>query len=201
MTALNRPFAAPARALALGAALISSALVAPIAATAQSSGPNAACNQALAYEKTAANDSSTRQAAYDAAAAGLAANLRCNDPQMRLVNEAYLLSMRAAAEHELKVGNWQRDMTRANMLLTQCTNWPGLRGKKPGIDCDTQRRYNELITKKITTMPSPMPGTPRPAASPGGAPASGTASPGPAGGARPTPVPLPTPPSPNRPPR
>jgi hypothetical protein len=190
---MNRPFAAPAQALALAAALSAALLVAPVAAHAQSTGPNTACNQALAYEKVAANDSSTRQAAYDAVAAGLAANQRCNDPQMRLVNEAYLLSMRAPAEHELKIGNWQRDMTRANMLLTQCANWPGIRGTPAATNCMTQRSYNELITKKLTTIPSPRPGTPPPAAA--------SAAPAASGAPRPMVAPPPTPPSPNRPPR
>jgi hypothetical protein len=190
---MNRPFAAPARALALAAALSSAVLVAPVAADAQSTGPNAACNQALAYEKVAANDSSTRQAAYDAVAAGLAANQRCNDAQMRLVNEAYLLSMRAPAEHELKIGNWQRDMTRANMLLTQCANWPGIRGTRAATNCMTQRSYNELIAKKLTTIPTPMPGTPRPATAPPAPAASGAP--------RPMVAPPPTPPAPTRSPR
>jgi len=145
------------------------------------------CFQALAYEKTAANDAATAQARYDSTVAGLGANQGCRDSQMHLVNEAYLLSMRAPAEHDLKIGNWQRDLTRANMLLSQCTNWPGLRGTKAGIDCDTQRRYNTIIAKTLSA-PSP---TPRPAAT-----AGATAAPGPARSA----MPLPTPPSPNRPP-
>jgi hypothetical protein len=108
---------------------------------------------------------------------------------MHLVNEGYLLSMRAPAEHDLKIGNWQRDLDRANMLLTQCTNWPGLRGTRAGIDCDTQRRYNTIIAKTLNA-PSP---TPRPATP---APVTTAAPPGPARSA----MPLPTPPSPNRPP-
>ncbi len=119
-------------ALTAAAAIAFAAVLAPLPAPAA---PNNACTQALEYEKTAASDSVTRQAAYDSAVAGLTANQRCTDAQMKLVNEAYLLSMRAAAEHELKIGNWQRDFERANMLLTQCTNWPGLRGKKAGTDC------------------------------------------------------------------
>ena len=196
MTVLNRPFVKPAPALAVAALLTVAASVASVGAPAQAQQSNAACFQALAYERTAANDSSTRQAAYDAAVAGLATNQRCTDAQMKLVNEAYLLSMRAAAEHELKVGNWQRDMTRANMLLTQCANWPGLKNTRAGTDCDTQRRYNDIIAKKLVT-PSPMPRAATPA------PAMTSPGPGATGGAArpPTPVPLPTPPSPNRPPR
>jgi hypothetical protein len=177
-------------ALALIAATSVAAFPSPGAAEVQ---PNAACAQALAYEKTAANDSVSRQASYDSAVAGLAANQRCNDAQMKLVNEAYLLSMRAAAEHELKVGNWQRDLTRANMLLTQCANWPGIRGTPAGTNCLTQRQYNAIVEKTLSAKP-----TPRPA--PSGAPASpGAASPAPAP-AR-SALPLPSPASPNRPPR
>ena len=65
---------------------------------------------------------------------GLAANQRCPDAQMKLVNEAYLLSMRAPAEHDLKIGDWQRDYARANMLLAQCSTWPGLKGSVAGQD-------------------------------------------------------------------
>jgi hypothetical protein len=174
---------------------LAAAVPSPSAAETQ---PNPACNQALAYEKTAANDSVSRQAAYDSAVAGLAANQRCNDPQMKLVNEAYLLSMRAAAEHELKVGNWQRDLTRANMLLTQCSNWPGIRGTPAATNCATQRQYNQIVEKTIMTKPTPRPA---PSGAPSGAataaPAAG--SPGPARVA--SPAPLPNPASPNRPPR
>ena len=152
-----------------------------------SAAPNDGCMQALAYEKTAASDSVTRQAAYDSAVAGLSANQRCADPQMRLVNEAYLLSMRAPAEHDLKIGDWRRDLARANMLLVQCTNWPGLRNTRAGTDCATQKRYNEIITKSLTAIPSAAPSA-RPA--PPTPPAGGTAMPLP----RPaSPIPSPTP--------
>jgi hypothetical protein len=169
-------------ALIAAAAIAFAALLAPVPARAD---PNAACKQALEYERTAASDSVTRQAAYDSAIAGLSANQRCNDAPMKLVNEAYLLSMRASAEHELKIGNWQRDFERANMLLAQCTNWPELRGKKAGNDCATQRQYNVMTVKTLTTQP-----TPRPAPS-----ASGT--PGAVGPAMPLPPPVTPIPSPS----
>jgi hypothetical protein len=175
--------ATAAMTLAAATAIAFAFVVAPRPASAASD-----CAQALAYEKRAANDSTTAQARYDSAVAGLTANRNCHDSQMHLVNEGYLLSMRAPAEHDLKIGNWQRDLDRANMLLTQCTNWPGLRGTRAGIDCDTQRRYNTIIAKTLTTQPTPPPATPTPAAT--------AAPPGPARSA----MPLPTPPSPNRPP-
>jgi hypothetical protein len=147
-------------ALALAAAALVAAFAAPTPALAAPSG----CDQALAYEKTAASDSVGAQARYDSAVAGLSANASCRDAQMHLVNEAYLLSMRAPAEHDLHIGNWRRDLDRANMLLTQCANWPGLKGTRAGGDCDTQRRYNEVIAKTLALPPpTPIPaGTPPP---------------------------------------
>ena len=156
MTANTRPTGPLA--LAAAAAVAFAAVLAPLAtpaAPAADAGPNAACSQALAYERTASNDAISRQAAYDSAVAGLTANQRCTDPQMRLVNEGYLLSMRAGAEHELKIGNWQRDLERANMLLAQCANWPGLRGTKAGNDCNTQRQYNQITYKNGVATPAP----------------------------------------------
>jgi hypothetical protein len=169
-------------ALAAAAAIAFAAVVAPRPAPAA---PDT-CAQALAYEKTAANDSASAQSRYDSAVAGLTANQTCRDAQMRLVNEAYLLSMRAPAEHDLKIGDWRRDITRANMLLAQCTNWPGLRSTRAGIDCGTQKRYNDIIAKTFASLP-----TPGPAGS--GRPAPPTP---PAGGAMPLPrpaSPIPTP--------
>jgi hypothetical protein len=176
--------ATAAMTLAAATVFAFAAVVAPRPAPAA---PNDGCMQALAYEKAAANDSATRQAAYDSAVAGLAANQRCADSQMKLVNEAYLLSMRAPAEHDLKIGDWRRDITRANMLLIQCTNWPGLRNTRAGADCATQRRYNEIITKTLAVQPSAAPST-RPA--PPTPPAGGSSMPLP----RPaSPIPSPTP--------
>ena len=147
-------------------------------AGAASAAPNDACAQALAYEKTASSDAQPAQARYDATVTGLAANRRCTDPQLKLVNEAYLLSMRAPAEHDLKIGDWQRDYARANMLLTQCSNWPGLKGSVAGKDCADQRRYNELIAKKLTATPAPA--------------AARTPAPAPAATVSPSPKPLPS---------
>jgi hypothetical protein len=143
-------------------------LTAPRASVAAPDG----CAQALALEKTAAADSAAPKARYDAAVAGLAANQRCHDARMQLVNEAYLLSMRAPAAHDLNVGDWRRDLTRANMLLMQCTNWPGLKGTKAGADCAQQRSFNNVLAQSLdapapTARPAPSPApTPTPAPAP-----------------------------------
>jgi hypothetical protein len=161
--------------LALAVAVVLAIAGALPAAAAPS--PPEACTRALALEKTAANDAVSRQAAYDAAVAGLAANQGCPDAQMHLVNEAYLLSMRAPAAHDLHIGDWRRDLTRANDLLLQCANWPGLKGTKAGQDCVTQRQYNGIIAKAFTApspTPAPAPRGPAPPTPP--APSSRPAS-------------------------
>jgi hypothetical protein len=158
------------------ASLVLAAAGGPTPAAAQSI--PVACAQALAYQKTAATDSLSAQSRYDSALAGLTANQGCRDAEMHLVNEAYLLSMRAPAEHDLHVGNWRQDLTRANMLLTQCANWPTLKGKKVAIDCDTQRRYNAQVAKTLDAIDRR---TPAPAATAGARPPAPTPTPTPSG--------------------
>ena len=124
-------------------ALLLSTLFAPAAGATPV--PRDPCAQALAYEKFASQDLVAAQARYDSSVAGLGANARCNDQQMRLVNEAYLLSMRAPAEHDLRIGNWERDLTRANSLLTECTGFPGLARTRVADDCRTQIQNNQRL--------------------------------------------------------
>lgn len=178
-------------AVAAAASIVLTAVLTPPVPAAAA--PSDGCMQALAYEKAAASDSVSRQAAYDSAVAGLTANQRCADSQMHLVNEAYLLSMRAGAEHELKIGDWKRDLTRANMLLEQCTSWPGLKGTKAGNDCLTQWKYNVATSQKLNATPAPAVST-APAAAPTRAPGAAAAPP-------PPPLPAPAGPNPSPTPR
>jgi hypothetical protein len=179
------------------AAIVAASIVAGPGA--RPAGAADACSRALEYEKAAATDKASAQARYDSAVAGLAANASCGDAQMHLVNEGYLLSMRAPAEHDLHIGNWQRDLDRANMLLTQCTNWPGLRGTAAGTNCAAQIRYNGIIAKNLTSQPTPAPAASNaPGAAPGASPAPATsAAPAPRlGPAMPPPAPPQPSPSP-----
>ena len=123
--------------------------------------PPDACAAALAYERTASADGVSRQAAYDAAVAGLTVNETCAKPQQRLVNEAYLLSMRAAAAHDLNVGDWRRDLARADALFTQCTTTRGLANTQAAKDCRTQLTYNRRYEAAASASPSPRPRRPR----------------------------------------
>jgi hypothetical protein len=120
-----------------------------------SAAPRDACGDALAYERTASDDGLSRQAAYDAAVAGLTVNQTCTNAQQRLVNEAYLLSMRAAAAHDLKVGDWRRDLARANMLLQQCTGWPGLARTRTAENCRAQLQFNRTYEAGLAAAPAP----------------------------------------------
>jgi hypothetical protein len=155
------------------------------------------CAQALAYEKSAANDTNSAQARYDSAVAGLTANTRCNDQQMHLVNEGYLLSMRAAAAHDLHIGDWQRDVTRANSLLTECTGFPGIVRTRVADDCRTQIQNNKHVMD-IYAAQAAASARPKPSTAPAASPAAGmssSASPAPRASTPPrTVVPVPTPP-------
>jgi energy-coupling factor transporter ATP-binding protein EcfA2 len=120
---------------------------------------NDACQRALTYTRISGNDATSSQAAYDAAMAGLNTNAQCSDPQAKLVNEAYLLSMRAPAERALRIGNWQGDLTRANALLAECASRPGLKDTAAGKDCQAQLFANG-VPKQQVTAPEPQPSTP-----------------------------------------
>lgn len=112
----------------------------------------------MTYLKTAADDRIPRRAAYNAALAGLAMNAHCREPR-RSVNEAYLLAMRAPAEFTLHAGDWNSDLTRSDALLDACAANPEFRGTTVGSDCATQRKFNELVRRRIqqigTRRPSP----------------------------------------------
>lgn len=128
--------------------------------------PRNACADAQAYQRTAASAAVSRQAAYDSAVAGLTINQSCADARQRLVNEAYLLSVRAAAAHDLNVGDWRHDLGRANALLAQCSALPGLARTKTADDCRTQlqynRRYEAAVTVAAPASPAPASPSPRP---------------------------------------
>lgn len=94
-------------------------------------------NKAVAHEK--AGDHS---ASYAAAVAGLAANERCDDDDEHIVNEGYLLSDKAFAEHYLPQGDWRTDFNQANALLVECQTRPALYGTHEGAGCETQENYN-----------------------------------------------------------
>ena len=59
------------------------------------------------------------------------------------MNEGYLRSTLAAAEHDLGVGDWKADLNRANQLLAQCETLVELQTTKAPADCRAQRQFNE----------------------------------------------------------
>jgi energy-coupling factor transporter ATP-binding protein EcfA2 len=116
------------------------------------------CTRAVEQQRLAADATITRQTSYDAAVAGLAENAKCDDTPAKIVNEGYLRSTLAAAEHELGVGNWKADLDRANQLLARCQTMPELKATKAAADCLTQRRFNERAAAEFS-LPSPAPTT------------------------------------------
>ena len=121
-------------------------------ATPAARAPDEACALALRYETKAANDAISRQEAYDAAVAGLATNLDCGDHVSRVVNDAYLLSMRAPAEAQLHIGNWRFDLQRADERLRECATLPELRGTPAAANCNAQLANNERVRRQLTAL-------------------------------------------------
>jgi hypothetical protein len=152
----------------LAAVAVSATLLAAGGPAGAAPPPRNACADAQAYQRTAASAAVARQAAYDSAVAGLTINQSCPNTQQRLVNEAYLLSARAAASHDLNVGDWRRDLGRANALLAQCSALPGLARTKTADDCRTQLQYNRRYEAALTVPAasaapsSPLPPSPSP---------------------------------------
>jgi tetratricopeptide (TPR) repeat protein len=139
-----------------------------------------ACSRALTQQQRAARTTISPIGAYDASIAGLAENARCDDAAKHVVNEAYLRSTLAAAEHELNLGNWLTDLKRANDLLARCETMPALRGTSVATDCTAQRRFNESAAAQWSPQSAPTSPLPSP-------------SPKPAASALPKPSPSPTP--------
>ena len=80
---------------------------------------------------------------YSAAVSGLTANESCGNEDVRLVNEGYLLSMKAFAEHYTRGDDeWHTDFNQANQLLVECQTKPGLYGTRIAAECETQEHYN-----------------------------------------------------------
>jgi tetratricopeptide (TPR) repeat protein len=123
-------------------------------------GNAAACGRALNLQQRAAQAAISRIASYDASIAGLAENARCGDDAKHVVNEAYLRSTLAAAEHDLNVRDWRAELRRADDLLAQCETMPALRGTSVAADCVAQRKFNEGAAAQwtpLTASPSPAP--------------------------------------------
>jgi energy-coupling factor transporter ATP-binding protein EcfA2 len=120
---------------------------------------NPSCTRALAQQQRAAQPSISPLGSYDASIAGLAENARCDDAVKHVVNEGYLRSTLAAAEHELNLGDWRAELKQADDLLAQCQTLPALRGTSAVADCAAQRKFNDSAAAQwsLPTSPSPAP--------------------------------------------
>jgi tetratricopeptide (TPR) repeat protein/energy-coupling factor transporter ATP-binding protein EcfA2 len=127
----------------------------------------AACERALNQQQRAARATISRIASYDSSIAGLDENARCNDDAKHVVNEGYLRSTLAAAEHELSLGDWRADLKRADELLARCETLPALHGTSIAADCAAQQKFNasaaaQWAPPSASPLPKPSP-SPTPA--------------------------------------
>ncbi len=130
---------------------------------------NDPCFRARRAEATASDelsgadiDQTRSQAAFKAANDGLSAVEGCQSPPMRLVTKAYLLSLRAEAEHDLDIPGWDRSFHEANDLLTQCSAALMRLPNDVAKNCLTQRSANETLAKEYRETATPAPGTTAP---------------------------------------
>ena len=119
-----------------------------------------ACSRALNDEQRASQSTISPIASYDASIAGLAENARCTDDAKQVVNEGYLRSSLAAAEHELKLGDWRAELKRADEVLARCETLRALRSTSVAGDCLAQRRFNDNAAAQwspASASPAPSP--------------------------------------------
>jgi len=83
-------------------------------------------------------------------------NTHCSEPR-RSVNEAYLLAMRAPAEFSLHIGDWSGDLARSDTLLDACAALQEFRATTVAGDCTTQRKFNELVRRRILQLSARRP--------------------------------------------
>jgi energy-coupling factor transporter ATP-binding protein EcfA2 len=182
------PSAQPSRQIASAARQIANAPHQSTLALRQPAVPataDAACTRALNQQQRAAQASIAPIASYDASIAGLAENARCADAAKQVVNEGYLRSSLAAAEHELKLGDWRAELKRADDLLAKCETMRALRGTSVAADCLAQRRFNDGAAAEwspasaASSPPLPSPSAaPSPAATRSPSPAATRKPPG-----------------------
>ncbi|MBV8370090.1 MAG: hypothetical protein JO036_14365 [Candidatus Eremiobacteraeota bacterium] len=113
------------------------------------------CERASHYEQAAANDQAGTLAIYNATVSGLAANASCADATLRIVNEAYLRSLRAPAEAQLRIGDWKADLNLGDEYLRRCVAMPALRGTKAAADCRMQLSINRTMRARLSALISP----------------------------------------------
>lgn len=113
------------------------------------------CAQAQQAENSASDALSEQtvdpvhtQAAYKSANDGLAANARCRSPQMQLVTQGYLLSLKAEAEHDLNIAGWDHTFQQADDLLGRCSTTLRSLPDNVARNCATQLNANNALARE-----------------------------------------------------
>ena len=138
----------PIAAIFVGLA-VTAAIGSPSAQNDHASRYNNACRVARSYLNEASQFSNTYdyRKAYDTALVGLRANQRCKDARLFIVNEGYLLSTKAIAEHFIKKGDSAGDLNRAIDLLKRCRDMGPTLGRTVSEFCRKQEQ-NDIVTRE-----------------------------------------------------
>jgi len=128
---------------------ITAAVGSPLGKDVQPSRYSDACGVARSYLNQASQFSNTYsyRKAYDAAVVGLRANHTCKDARLFIVNEGYLLSTKAIAEHFINKGDSSRDLNRAIDLLKRCRTMAPTLGRTVSDLC-AQQEQNDIVTRE-----------------------------------------------------
>lgn len=113
------------------------------------------CRRAAIFERTAAQPSVSREAAYNASVSGIAVNAHCAEPERSVIG-AYLLAQRASAEIALKNGDWKSDLAQSDRVLSQCVRHPERYGP-------LSRGCRQRLTKNVRIRHAATPRTTKPA--------------------------------------
>lgn len=98
------------------------------------------------------------QAAYRAANDGLAADAQCQSPPMQLVTQAYLLSLKAEAEHDLNIAGWDATFHQADDLLNRCATTLRSLPDNVARNCSAQLHANDELAKEYRDAASAQTG-------------------------------------------
>ncbi|HEX3467555.1 MAG TPA: hypothetical protein VHT05_05700 [Candidatus Elarobacter sp.] len=126
---------------------------------------NDPCFRAQQAETTASDllsgtniDQARTQAGFKAANDGLAAADKCQSPPMKLVDQAYLLSLRGEAEHDLDIPGWDHTFRDANDLLTRCATTLGRLPGNVSRNCTIQHNSNDQLVQEYRDEANAPPG-------------------------------------------
>lgn len=95
--------------------------------------------------------------AYADSLRGLEATKSCKDRTAGLVDEGFLLSMKAMTEHFVTHEDYSRDLDRAQALLERCRKMESKVGLAMSARCEAQEQQNDVIRSQFETHSMTIP--------------------------------------------